>query len=1384
MSSLKKALKAAKSAIEHNDPLSALESVEEALEYDPDCYFALIFQAKSYQLLDDIPKAIESFQHATTVEPSTLLGWKGYLQAVKSSKDYELFFSVATKLIKLQVDEGVAIADTLKDIRKYLDINEYKKDPVLHVTYLRSIIPGTELGDLIGNNLGRPEDNVKSLLDLEKSRVEKDIKNRISKERVKFGRILTVDQKSILNSIEYTYYEAAKLDSLYELLLNISNDDTTRREYEEQYLKYKYDVLKVIPDKDKSVLLADIKQMVEGMVLIKSSSQLCWDLYFNLSDVASLSDLDFNNVIYYLNHFSNKGLGGILFALTMSDISPFDKEKVIEGLSAKFERETTKHEKTDVDSEEEETLLSIEDDEFETDKSQYNLLPDQVLSLMLEGFEHASHWILANRIIIEYYIHLREYAECSERCREAIKLLADLQRSHGIDLKNSREDILCSLAVVYTYYEAPKNFPRALQLYDKVLEGNKVNVKARIGKGLILVEQRSYEAAHELLQDVVKEYPANTDANVELYWCLIKLGQFTEGRNGLLKVIQTIPGTDIHSRDVRALIHWRIAQSLLSEDDKDPAKVDEAYGHLVESLKESQNYAPAYTLLGTVLQEYYGDRSRAQKCFYKAVELDVVEVSAAKYLVEDLATKNEWSVAEILCKRLVDSDTARRLLLSNNYEDPDRSWPFRMLGCSALNKQDDAKAVEWFQSALRFNSADTESWSGLGEAYFNCGRFDAAVKVFKHAVEIDPTSWVSQHLLGLTHCKMGEFEEGFAILGNVLEARPDEEFVLNALYEAYVEYSQKLVAGGFFGRSSDACLHAIELLSRAFTINKQSQSLWKSLAECTKIYKLVGQNVSQFPMDIVQKMLVQVDFDSFRAIDGVGDDLINLSDVEILYKDQQYEEALAKLVVLYAKAAVVYLPSKSSRYLSSIVYYNLGLSYLEVFHVNNIEHTRDIAISYLKKAIQLEGDNALFWIALGNSYVTSHPQIAQHCFIKATVLDSRNVSIWTNLAALYLYWGDTELAQETFLRSQSVAPSESQSWLGHALTAQASGDETTSSRLFTHAFILSNGRSPLAQFLYGLSVLSSASGSDIRDPSACQELSVANQAMIKYLKYCPDEVRALQIAVNIAERCRNFTSALEMSNRLCDLLANKYDSSESEDVLMQFARAKSQEGRLYMGLQQYNEAINSAQFALELVGNESPDISDLVVSCRITIGLSKFFQHEFGAALDQLRLILQEHHESQQLVTLVAQILYANGTDESKQAAIDQLFAFIESNGSSLLVVLTLGAISVVDDLEEYLAPIKEELESLSLAEYHWTIPTLLEEINKRLDTHDTVWQRSALLFPGEFEVWRHINTDMSLAIASFGGVSTTQLSLAYLDSGKLREVQRSMLLCPGTVSS
>ncbi|CAI5757416.1 unnamed protein product [Candida verbasci] len=1372
MSNVKSLLKSAKASLESNDPDSALDYCKEILKQDTSCYFAYVFQGKAYQLKKKIDEAIKAFKKATEIEPDNLLAWKGYFQIVKNLDDSKLFFNVFTNLVRLLIDQGISIAESLRDLRNYLDLHKINSNDELHEYYLKQILPGTELGELIGPSIEPPESTVRKLLDFKQAQLEKAVVGVISKERVKFGRAITLDQKSKLDEIAYGYYSDGLILNLYDLFLNICNDDALRRKYEDKLLKFKYDLLKICPDKD--AMYKDIKSQVDDMILLDTPSLFCWNLYFDWSDAKTIIDLDEDKVISYLQKFQNEGLGLILFAYVMSELSPFNKDKIVKGLSGTINNKEKKQ--VNIESEEDAKALSELADDKEEEEEKLYLPLEEVLELILQGYSKAKSSVLANRIIVDYYIHIREYSVASERCRDGIRIVADIQRTFGIILENTKENFLCSLAIVYTYYEAPKNYNRAIQLYDKVLENDPSNVKAKVGKGLIFVERGELEEAKLLLEEVVENHPDNLEAKSEYYWCLIKLGEPEKGRIGLQNFLKTVTDGDLHSRDVRAIAYWRISQSYLIEE-----KIDECHKSLVQSLKESDLYAPSYTSLGIIFQDYYGDLERAQKCFYKAFELDLNEIEAAKYLVEQAAFKNEWEVVQVLAKRVVTNESSRRLIMRSR---KDSTWPYRVLGSAALNVQDDAKAVEWYQNALRLNSEDFECWVGLGEAYYNCGRFDAASKVFQHAIEMKKeVSWVVKYMLGVVTCEMKEFNEGLTYLYEALEMKPSEECILSAIYEANIENTKKFMETGYFGRAINANLKALRFIKQSILENTASQKVWKALGDCLKVFIKLRKHANEVPIDDLIEIFTNLENDL------VLDKTVTLENAKSLFK-QDIIQSLHIFVILSSIAAINYLPQKTHKLLRATCYYNLGLSLLESYQNDENVNYRDASITYLKKAIQIESSNPNYWIALGNAYFSNNPQISQHCYIKATTLEAKDAEIWVNLASLFLRYGDTELSQETFLRAQSVAPQDAQSWLGHAVTSEILGDESKANSYYTHAFTLSKGRLALAHFLYGLSIINKSEGQNPKDIETAQEFGISNYAMQQYLKYYPDDENGLSIALSIAERCKDYETALMIGDKLCSIYEKKFEKTESILVMEKFAIIKGQLSRINLGLGQFDKSIEEAEMATQLI-EEGEGNENLQLSIRITLGLCYFFKNEFEKALEEFKIVLNSYSESSRIVNLIAQVLYAHGTEETKQAAIDQLFTYIEENGSSLLVVLTLGAISIVDNLEEYLPAIKEELLGLNLNEImndvQKEVPKLLSEINERFgDDNNDIWNRYAYLFPFNYHIWKNINHTMANEIIKLHDVKVTGIdySMALLNEGTLRNIQRSLLMNPNNESA
>lgn len=1394
--SLKQLLKAAKAAIESEDPESAIEYADEALQIDPNCYYAHIFKGKSYQLLSQWKSAAASFEQAIKIEPENLLGWKGYFQVGKAQDDTQKFFQIVTGYLKVLIDQEIGIGQVVKDVYNYLNARQYQKEPELHEAFLRAILPGTELGDLLDGAMGKEEDTLKKLILLVKSREANELRNVLAKEKLKLPRVLTPQAQAQLNAVEWLVRRPFDLSGLYSQFLRCCHDDDLRHQYESEYLKYRYDILRVVPNK--APVMREIKEMCDDMVLINTDDVLAWTLYFDFADPVTLADLDENTVLRFIAKFDTDGLANVLLAYTMSDMCVFNRDKVKEMLAKRNSKESAK-----VDTLEPQETVSIENSAIETVETDHDALfsPEAILDLMQHGSASTTS-VLAQRIVCNYYIHLHAYEEASSKCSLAIRQLADLQRTYGISLAHCREDVLCLLATVYTYHEAPKNYARALELYERILSDNPHNKDALIGKGLILLEKRELSQALSILSGVAELSP-DWRALSELGWCHVMMKQYATGRETLQQALALISGTSMALLEARAAVQWRLAKSYLMEEANEHS-VQSAYDLLILALRDFKNHAPSYTLLGEIYQQHHGDTVRAQKCFYKAFELDVGEVTAAKHLVADLAAKNEWDVTEILCRRVVASERSRRVLFSQLNDDADKSWPYRVLGCSALNKQDDAKAIEWFQTALRMKAMDTACWVGLGEAYFNCGRIDAAIKVFQHTTQTD-ASWVSFYFLGLAVCEIGDFASGLAVLEKAL-AMSAEECVLNALYEKLIAHSAQLLQGGFVGRTVRANIYALEKIRAAASVNVASQSLWKALGDCLLMVRQVQTDIADFPVQTVVEVLELAQragasgcvskVDCANVIAGVS-----VAEAVRLFDAGHHIAAVAMLHVLAAQAAIDLLPKKVSKYLRAAAHFNMGTALLDAEHATpGVDHDRQsnyraAAVSHLKQAIHIEDSNAQYWVALALAH-SHQPHIAQHCLIKAGALDTRDVGVWTHLAAVYLRHGDAELAAEAFERATSLAPDQSAAWLGNALAAEARGDAATAARLTTHAYVSSHGRSAPAQLCYAASVASTRVGQsgDPRDVAAAQEFSIANYAAQSFLAAQPESVAALQLALVLSERCHNYATSTQIGNKLCLVLETQYEETESSEVFLQYAAAKAALARVCLGAEDYEAAVDHAQGALDMAGeiasqeskeeNDSTVLARIDLSSRIVIGLAFFFNGQFADAVGEFRAVLDAHSTSRRAVTLVAQVLYAHGTPDAKQAAVDQLFSFIAESGSSLMVVLTLGALAVADDLADYFEPIREELAALSVEDLAGDtsrlVPQLAAELARREHMDSRVWQRFALLFPGDYTVQRNLSESTALATALLSGLkrSAGDVARSYAALGTRREMQRALLLC------
>lgn len=1382
---MSKLLKSAKNCLE-SDPDEAIGILKQVIKADPRCVNGFLLLGKAYIIKQDVAKAEASLKSCIDIDSSNLNAWKGYYSVICHLSDMAKFMRVSGEYSNVLVE--LHQTDLLRQLAQQVTLYLKKltdESPQVLAEYYRYLIPNTVLGENCGGMIVNSYDALTSVLKFQ-LKIENDtLKKQGDVLRLKHDK---AEYHQKMTEFRWLVFSHSDVAQLYQMLIDFTHDDDKRLTLEDDLLRYKYQVLQTIPEGDiKKQYRHDIFEMISGMVVVKHKSLFAWELYFDLSNYSTIEQINTQELYDFIRLFYGRGLANMLLGYALSDISPFNPEEVRALKQEIDNKEAIKTKSRNKISQSELEKANL----VNSDTSASAVSADEVLTLMVSGFEDCRRSLLAHRVLSLYYIYLQEYEQALTVCKSGIDILISVIKLTGFDLSQVKQFFTVQLAVVYTYHEAPKNFPSALLIYDSLLKQYPDNTNAKVGKGEVYMEQGDLEEARALLQDVVDANPNDSKALVSLSWCQIQLGELQTGRLGLQHCLLEITATNVRSYELRSIILYRLAQSYLYEIETTLVNVDslvaKAYENLLNSLKANKNNAAAYTSLGVVYSSFYDDKIRATKCYYRAFELDAAELSAGRYLVENFASKAEWDLAEVLCDRIVVSEKARRKLARLQF---DKSWPYRVLGIAALESQNGEKAVEWFQSAIRLSLDDVESWVGLGESYLLFGRLESATKVFNRAITIDADNWHAKYLLGVTQGLIKEYAAAIETLKSVLEQRPGELCVLVGVYQALADAAVSYYKGGFYGRAVESALESVNYLVEAAAQSHESSMLWKSLVDVIRLFLKIQSELPKFPQEKYLEIVSLVDIK-----DEYSDNVTLETTKQALDADKL--NGLCHLLVLCGKCAVATLGPSSTKILRATTYFNLGICELEVYRALGKSVFQEVAITSLQKAILLDSSNPDAWVALGAATVSKNPRIAQHCFIKATALDSKNGDIWNNLASLYLRYGDVELSQQAFLKAQSVSPQLAKSWLGDALAADVSGaNAAEASRLFTHAYVLSNGRSPLAQLLYGLSVSNGriGSGDSKSDISVTQELAMASEAMGKYCRHYPDDPVALEISCNLFERLGDYSSGKVLAEKLCAIHECQYEESESEVVLVKFARSKSQFARFCLAEKDYENCIDSAQFTLGILDADepSPETLDCILSARTVLGLAYYFLQELEPSIEEFKTILHHSKSARSFVVLISQVLYNFGSAETKQAALEELFEYISQNGSSLVIVLTLAAIGILEADTQLLQAVQEELQGLKLEDllqdpYH-KVPEITIYVTKRLKEVDetNVWQRNALMFPNDYTIWRHLDANMAAVIGSSSQavISADQLSLLYVETGELRMIQRGMIFNPESLQS
>tara|TARA_Y100001968_G_scaffold312609_1_gene335983 strand:+ start:1693 stop:3642 length:1950 start_codon:yes stop_codon:yes gene_type:complete len=156
--------------------------------------------------------------------------------------------------------------------------------------------------------------------------------------------------------------------------------------------------------------------------------------------------------------------------------------------------------------------------------------------------------------------------------------------------------------------------------------------------------------------------------------------------------------------------------------------------------------------------------------------------------MENLLSDNEQfeiKVSEALSKNR--TDLAIEICLEYLEKDIPRWKVYEKLGLICLMRSEWSQSLNYSQKALALNRNSVQSWSSLGIANKNLGKFNEALAAYKEAIKIKPESEVIFSNMGLVLWKLNRYDQAKQSFQKALQIRkifPEATYNLGKVYES------------------------------------------------------------------------------------------------------------------------------------------------------------------------------------------------------------------------------------------------------------------------------------------------------------------------------------------------------------------------------------------------------------------------------------------------------------------------------------------------------------------------------------------------------------------------------------------------------------------------
>ncbi|KAI0051258.1 TPR-like protein [Auriscalpium vulgare] len=1309
----KNKLKAARDAITKKDYQAAHDASSQVLDYEPDNYNAKAFLGLSLLELGQVERSEQSYRSAIETNPKQLLAWQGLSKVYERGKKWDQFTETLSKLAELFAtsQDATKCAETVQKLVEFRRdrgtrqqvvevLSLYLPDSPFYAT-LSSLPPPDPTNpsstttfasqSAMYNSLPILEEIVTLLEQEEDEYTKRETDNR--RKRLNAG-----SPEEIKREVGREIYSISKLPAMYGEIMNHPNtSDDLRRLVESKLLRHKRAYLQALPTSRsdlKQRLAAEVQDLVNGMVLLQIPDELAWTIFIDSQDAETVEGYGFDYLRQYMRLFPSVALTHLVKAyFTYSGIP-----------------------------------LSEDEDGSDNGSEPSEPVPDDAdpYELILEAATALQTSIFSQRVVSEVYLWELEYANAISVSELGLELVRKQTDDTGTDLPLVRKAFKVTLSSSLVQLYPPKHHDRALKIIDEVLSQDPNNVSTLMGRGYICQQKAAWEEAASQFTKVLDILPEDDGDSVrareEHAWCEVQLQNIDEGVAELKTALDLLEQAEDKDED-KARCHWRLGKAYWQIDSN---QRDTIFTHLIASLKCSSTFAPAFTALGIYYSQLADppDPNRASKCFQKAFELDAREGEAARRLAEGFADEREWDLVEVVAKRTIEGEgglegeVGGEAVTATRYS-PLNAWAWKASGVVDLNRRNYPAAIRAFQVALRAEPDDQLSWLRLGEAYTKAGRHVAALKALNRAKELQPDDWMCTYFIGDIQRQTGLFTEAIASFESILENRPDEPGVLMSLAQTHMDLGAVELSMGFLSRAEASFVTALQVALLFLESSPGFRGVaWKIISDAMFHLSRSSEFTDEESVrDVLSEIAPLITLDPGKRLDGIlavppsmpETPLSGLDVLKIAVAAYNYRISLG----LHDSAA-----TGSAWYDFGLALYTLSQQLPQDGEVQ--EKTRKQAISCVTEALRANPVEDTYWRALGDMNFTSQAKTAQHAYIKALEIDSKNTVTWTSLGLLYLYHDDHELANEVFYRAQTLDPDYSVAWVGQGIVATRNGHDADSHALFEHAVGLT-ATMPSADLEFArrefIRTSRPSAASTSTSTSAALDLFPAFFALDRYVKQRPGDASALHLFGLVCERIGHRALAADAVGRAIGVLEAAYEEREDAVIERRFLIANASLARIRLSAGEWEPAVESYQVALGLLGEGEEDAAEedaakedaetrlLRAQCQFGAGIASFRMGLVGEAVEMFEAALGAAGGDAQVrghvVVLLAQTLWATGTEGGRESAKASLLECITTDPDNLTAINALAGMGILTDDDSLVDAALSEILSLPLDKRH-----------------------------------------------------------------------------------